>query len=103
MRSCGRSSEASPPSPANLLWPVAAVATDHARRPQQLFGMLPFVRLAEWPGIGHERTDLADETLRVWTLQSYLIIYRPTSRPLEIVRVVSGYRDLVSLFERPQR
>lgn len=62
-----------------------------------------FVRLAEWPGIGHERTDLADETLRVWTLQSYLIIYRPTSRPLEIVRVVSGYRDLVSLFERPQR
>jgi toxin ParE1/3/4 len=27
-------------------------------------------RLAELPGLGHVRDDLADETLRVWTVHS---------------------------------
>ncbi len=34
-------------------------------------------RLAQMPGLGHARDDLADETLRVWTVHSYLVIYRP--------------------------
>ena len=51
-------------------------------------------RLAEMPGMGHVREDLADEALRVWPIYSYLIVYRPETRPLQILRVVSGYRDL---------
>lgn len=54
-------------------------------------------RLADFPGTGHVREDLADETLRVWPVYSYLIIYRPETRPLQIIRVVSGYRDLAVL------
>lgn len=54
--------------------------------------------LAEFPETGHRRDDLADESLRVWPVHSYLIVYRPRRRPLEIVRVVSGYRDLFPLF-----
>ncbi len=46
------------------------------------------------PGMGHSRNDLADETLRAWPVHSYLIVYRPAQRPIEIVRVVSGFRDL---------
>ena len=54
-------------------------------------------RLAEMPEIGHVRQDLADEPLRFWPVYSYLIIYRPDSRPLEVVRVLSGYRDIAEL------
>lgn len=54
--------------------------------------------LAEFPETGHRRDDLADESLRVWSVHSYLIVYRPNRRPIEIVRVVSGYRDLFPLF-----
>lgn len=54
--------------------------------------------LADIPGMGHRRDDLADETLRVWPVHSYLIVYRPEQKPIEIVRVVSGFRDLFTLF-----
>jgi plasmid stabilization system protein ParE len=56
-------------------------------------------RLAELPGLGHVRDDLVDETLRVWTVHSLLVIYRPETRPLQIVRVLSGYRDIATLLE----
>jgi antitoxin ParD1/3/4/toxin ParE1/3/4 len=55
-------------------------------------------KLAATPSLGIPHDDLADETLRVWPVKSYLIIYRPETRPLEIVRIVSGYRDLPALF-----
>lgn len=49
------------------------------------------------PHIGHVRDDLADETLRLWPVGTYLIIYRPDARPVQIVRVLSGYRDIADL------
>jgi plasmid stabilization system protein ParE len=55
-------------------------------------------KLTDFPLMGHPRTDLADETLRVWPVHSYLIIYRPTLENIEILRVVSGFRDLLALF-----
>ncbi len=54
-------------------------------------------RLAEHPGLGHVRDDLADETLRVWTVRSYLVIYRPHAVPLQVVRVLGGYRDIAAI------
>ena len=56
-------------------------------------------RLAELPALGHVRDDLVDESLRVWTVHSYLVIYRPEARHLQIVRVLSGYRDIATLLE----
>jgi len=55
-------------------------------------------RLADMPRMGRLREDLADESLRSWPVYSYLIFYRPDTSPLEVVRVVSGYRDLAELF-----
>lgn len=57
------------------------------------------VKLAESPGIGHLRTDLAEEALRFWCVHSYLVLYRPESSPLEIVRVMHGARDVKALLE----
>jgi len=51
-------------------------------------------RLAENPGIGHARSDLTNQGVRFWPVGSYLIIYDPDSRPLGIVRIVHGARDV---------
>jgi len=52
------------------------------------------------PGIGHVRDDLADESLRVWAVFSYLIIYRTDTKPVQIIRVIHGARDVPSAIER---
>ena len=53
--------------------------------------------LAEYPELGHLREDLTDRPVKFWPFKwHYLIIYKPTS-PLEIVRVLSGFRDIISL------
>ncbi|MCC6360132.1 MAG: type II toxin-antitoxin system RelE/ParE family toxin [Phycisphaerales bacterium] len=54
-----------------------------------------FVKIAARPEFaGHLRTDLADESLRVLAVSSYLVIYRLGTQPVEIVRVIHGARDL---------
>ena len=55
--------------------------------------------LAERPGVGHLRTDLADEFVRFWPVFSYLVIYRPDTKPIEIIRVLHGKRDVRRLLE----
>ncbi len=57
-------------------------------------------RLAEYPRIGHVREDLADSSLRFWPVYSYLIVYRPESRPLQIIRVPHGARDVGRILGR---
>jgi plasmid stabilization system protein ParE len=44
--------------------------------------------------MGHEREELAGMGLKVWTVGNYLLLYRPESKPLEIARVIHGYRDI---------
>lgn len=54
--------------------------------------------LVDMPGKGQPREDLGAD-LRVRVVYSYLIVYRPETRPLQVVRIVSGYRDVPKLFE----
>jgi plasmid stabilization system protein ParE len=54
-------------------------------------------KLAQMPGMGHFRGDLAAEPLRFWHVRSYLIIYRGEKRPIEIVRVLHGARDVEAI------
>ena len=56
-----------------------------------------FTRLAEFPQIGRFRPDLVDLPVRFWTVGNYMIIYRAEGSPIEIVRVVSGYRNVATL------
>jgi len=54
-------------------------------------------RLSENPDIGHLREDLTDKPVKFWPFKwHYLIIYNPVS-PIEIIRVLSGYRDIINL------
>lgn len=56
-------------------------------------------KLAEFPGLGHVREDLAEEPLRFWAVYSYLIIYRSNQRPIEIIRVLHGAQDVRAILE----
>jgi len=55
--------------------------------------------LARNPDLGHRRKDLTSKLVRFWPVYSYLIIYDPATRPLEIVRILSGYRDVAGLLK----
>ena len=35
--------------------------------------------------------------MRFWPVDSYLVIYRQTSGEVQIVRVLSGYRDIAAI------
>jgi antitoxin ParD1/3/4/toxin ParE1/3/4 len=56
-------------------------------------------KLAHMPEMGHYRRDLVSEPLRFWPVYSYLIIYRPEARPIQVVRVLHGARDVRSILE----
>lgn len=54
-------------------------------------------KLAEMPDLGHLREDLTDKPIKFWTFKwHYLVIYKPII-PIEIVRVLSGYRDIFNI------
>ncbi len=58
-----------------------------------------FDRLAEQPGLGHVRDDLIrrDAGVRFWPIGTYLVVYRPAVNEIQIVRVLSGYRDVAAI------
>jgi len=59
-----------------------------------------FSRLAQNPGIGHHREDLADARHRFWNVYSYIVVYRWDTSPVQIIAVVHGARDLEAFFQR---
>lgn len=52
--------------------------------------------LSRNPGAGHLREDLTSANLKFWPVFSYLIIYRADLRPIGIVRVIHGSRNITS-------
>ena len=58
-----------------------------------------FARLAQTPGMGHHREDLADARHRFWAVYSYVIAYRDQIKPLEIIAIVHGARQLEAFFQ----
>jgi len=59
--------------------------------------------LARTPGMGHFRRDLSDEPLRFWQVYSFLIIYRPETRPLQILRVLRAARDVKTILQLSEK
>jgi plasmid stabilization system protein ParE len=58
-----------------------------------------FVFLAQNPGAGHLRKDLIDEDVRFVSVYSYLIVYRPVVRPLQVVAILHGRRDIPEILK----
>jgi toxin ParE1/3/4 len=55
--------------------------------------------LLQFPNIGKSYQDI-EPSLRGVPIENYIILYRLIDNGIEIVRVVSGYRNLESLFEQ---
>ena len=55
-------------------------------------------RLAQSPRMGRPRPELS-HALRSYPVGNYVIFYRPTRGGIEVVRVLSGYRDLPGIFK----
>jgi plasmid stabilization system protein ParE len=50
--------------------------------------------LAENPGGGHWRRNLTEEPVKFFPVYSYLVVYRPDTKPLQIVSILHGRRDV---------
>ncbi|HET8890401.1 MAG TPA: type II toxin-antitoxin system RelE/ParE family toxin [Candidatus Angelobacter sp.] len=57
--------------------------------------------LARHPGKGHWRDDLADRRHRFFLVYSYLIVYRPETKPMQVIRVLHASRDIQALLDLP--
>lgn len=53
--------------------------------------------LAQFPEMGRLWPDLIPP-LRSFRIDRYLIFYRPATDGIQIIRIVSGYRDLKAIF-----
>ena len=54
-------------------------------------------KIAQFPNLGRQRNEILPG-LRSFPMDQYLILYIPVNQDVDILRVVSGYRDLSALF-----
>jgi plasmid stabilization system protein ParE len=62
-----------------------------------------FESLGRTPGMGHRREDLTSYSVLFWPVGAYLVIYRAERRPVEIVAVTQGSRDIPAFLSRRMR
>jgi plasmid stabilization system protein ParE len=60
-----------------------------------------FAYLAEFPRGGHWRRDLTEAPVRFFSVYSYLIVYRPEAKPLQIIAILHGRGDMAKIL--PER
>lgn len=58
--------------------------------------------LAGRPGTGHWRKNLTDEEVKFFPVYSYLIVYRPRTKPLQVVSILHGPRDVERILKDRQ-
>ena len=58
------------------------------------------VYLADFPNGGHWRPDLTAAVVRFFSVYSYLIVYRPETKPLQIVAIVHAHRDVAKILPK---
>jgi len=78
------------------------IAADNIDAADRWIGKLfdAFEALGQTPGMGHRREDLTGYPVLFWTVGAYLIIYRAERRPIEIVAVTQGSRDVPAFLNR---
>ena len=60
------------------------------------------VLLAKNPGLGHWRKDLTEESVKFFPVYSYLVVYRPKTKPLQVVAILHGRRDVEQVLKQRQ-
>ena|SRR5208283_5171004 len=55
--------------------------------------------LAANPGAGHRRKDLTEQAVKFFPVYSYLIVYRPDTKPLQIASILHGRRHVEQILK----
>jgi plasmid stabilization system protein ParE len=56
-------------------------------------------RLAKAPGSGHFHEELLDRRYRFWNFYSYVVCYVWEEKPIQIIAVIHGARQLAALLQ----
>ena len=56
-----------------------------------------FLFISRSPGAGHRRDNLTPSVVKFWAVFSDLIVYDATKRPIAIIRVLHGHRDVAAI------
>src|SRR5688500_12413598 len=81
------------------IWSYVAEHADTARADRVVADIYDACeRLADMPGMGHYRDSLLDTRHRFWGVGQHLVVYRWQTKPLEIISIVHGARDLAAYF-----
>ena len=81
------------------IWFYIAQKNLRAARRVRLLLLEACQAVANHPGIGHHREDLTDKAVLFWPVGAYLIVYSSASRPVAIVRVLHGARDIPNVLK----
>ena len=57
-----------------------------------------FEALAASPGIGTRKPEFTDDPVRWWPVFRFLVVYDAGRKPVDILRVIHGARDITRLF-----
>jgi plasmid stabilization system protein ParE len=77
---------------------IAEDSLDLANRIENEFYDL-FATLGRMPGQGHIRRDLTKRQVLFFPLYSFLVVYQPDVKPIRIMAVVRGKRNLKHLLK----
>jgi antitoxin ParD1/3/4/toxin ParE1/3/4 len=72
---------------------IAADSVDLAERIDDELHAL-FASLGEMPRQGHTRSDLTKRPVLFFPLYSFMVVYQPDTRPIRIMAVLRGSRDI---------
>jgi plasmid stabilization system protein ParE len=56
--------------------------------------------LSEHPHVGHWRRELTSANVRFFLVYSYFIVYRPDTKPLQVVCILHCRRDLANILKK---
>ena len=59
-----------------------------------------FSYLADFPHAGHLRSDLTNAPVRFLSVYSYLIVYRPETKPLQVVGILHASRNVEAILSK---
>jgi plasmid stabilization system protein ParE len=85
----------------HILGDLAEDSPDAADRLRERF-YEGFLTLGRAPGIGHYHDELLSRKYRFWNLDPYVVVYVWEAKPLQVVSIVHGVRDLAAFFARRQ-
>ena len=94
-----------PQAKADLQEILLGIAEDSPETAERLRGELyeALQTLGRSPGIGHYHEELLSRRYRFWNFYSYVVAYAWQTKPIQVISVIHGARDLAVFFDRWKR